>query len=67
MSQVTTEIATLAGGCFWCLEAERSSGDQELDQAALLAVINAHPFPRFPAGTHDSHIAVHVDVPIPVR
>ena len=56
-----------ANGEAQLVEVERSSGDQELDQAALLAVINAHPFPRFPAGTHDSHIAVHVDVPTPVR
>ncbi len=49
------------------VEVERSSGDTELDQAALLAVINAHPFPRFPAGTRDAHIAVHVDVPTPAQ
>ena len=56
-----------ANGEAQLIEVERSSGDIPLDQAALLAVINAHPFPRFPPGTRDSHIAVHVDVSIPVR
>ncbi len=56
-----------ANGEAQLVEVERSSGDKAVDQAALLAVINAHPFPRFPAGTRDSHIAVHVDVPPPVR
>jgi TonB family protein len=56
-----------ANGEAQLVEVERSSGDKAVDQAALLAVINAHPFPRFPAGTRDSHIAVHVDVPTPVR
>ncbi|MBI4002342.1 MAG: TonB family protein [Nitrospira defluvii] len=56
-----------ANGEAQLIEVERSSGDLALDQAALLAVINAHPFPRFPAGTRDAHIAVHVDVPTPAR
>lgn len=54
-----------ANGEAQLIEVERSSGDTELDQAAVLAVINAHPFPRFPAGTRDAHIDVHVDVPTP--
>ncbi len=45
------------------IEIERSSGDTNLDQAAILAVVNAHPFPPFPAGTGDSHVDVHVGMP----
>ena len=52
-----------ANGEAQLIEVERSSGDQELDQAAVLAVVNAHPFPPFPPGTRDSHIDVHVEVP----
>ena len=56
-----------ANGEAQLIEVERSSGDTVLDQAALLAVVNAHPFPRFPAGSRDAHIAVHVDVPTLAR
>ena len=45
------------------IEIERSSGDTDLDQAAILAVVNAHPFPPFPAGTDNSHVDVHVGMP----
>ncbi|MGH7258614.1 MAG: TonB family protein [Nitrospiraceae bacterium] len=45
------------------IEIERSSGDTDLDQAAILAVVNAHPFPPFPAGTGDSYVDVHVGMP----
>lgn len=34
-----------------------------LDQAALAAVINAHPVPRFQAGSRDLHSAGHVQGP----
>jgi len=56
-----------ANGEAQLIEIERSSGDSELDQAAVLAVVNAHPFPRFPAGTLDPHIEVHIDMPAPTR
>ncbi len=56
-----------ANGEAQLIEVERSSGDTALDQAALLAVVNAHPFPRFPTGSRDAHIAVHVDVPTLAR
>ena len=52
-----------ANGEAQLIEIERSSGDAELDQAALLSVVNAHPFPPFPAGSQESHVDVHVDLP----
>lgn len=52
-----------ANGEAQMIEVERSSGDPEVDQAALLAVVNAHPFPPFPPGTSDTHLDVHVDIP----
>lgn len=52
-----------ANGEAQLIEVERSSGDLKLDQAALLAVVNAHPFPPFPAGTSDNFVDVHVEVP----
>jgi TonB family protein len=42
------------------IEIEQSSGDTALDQAAMLAVVNAHPFPPFPTGTGNAHVDVHV-------
>lgn len=56
-----------ANGEAQLIEIERSSGDLALDQAALLAVVNAHPFPPFPAGTKDSHVDVHLDLPAFIR
>ncbi len=56
-----------ANGEAQLIEVERSSGDLDLDQAAVLAVVNAHPFPPFPPGTQDTHIDVHVEVPPPAR
>lgn len=52
-----------ANGEAQLIEVERSSGDSELDQAAVLAVVNAHPFPPFPPGTSDTHVDVHVEIP----
>lgn len=52
-----------ANGEAQLIEVERSSGDLTLDRAALLAVVNAHPFPPFPPGTPDPYIDVHVEVP----
>lgn len=52
-----------ANGEAQLIEVERSSGDLELDQAAVLAVVNAHPFPPFPPGTSDTHVDVHVEIP----
>lgn len=49
------------------IEIERSSGDPEVDHAAILAVVNAHPFPPFPAGSPDSHVDVHANMLIPSR
>jgi TonB family protein len=46
------------------IEIERSSGDAEADQAAVLAVVNAHPFPPPPSQFTDSHVDVHANIPI---
>ncbi|MGQ0812366.1 MAG: cell envelope integrity protein TolA [Nitrospiraceae bacterium] len=56
-----------ANGEAQLIEVERSSGDAELDHAAVLAVVNTHPFPPFPRGGSDDHIDVHVDLPAPRR
>ena len=52
-----------ANGDAQLIEIERSSGNLALDQAALLAVVNAHPFPPFPVGTRDTQVDVHIDIP----
>ena len=52
-----------ANGEAQLIEVERSSGNVAFDQAAVLAVVNAHPFPPFPPGTKDTHVDVHVDIP----
>lgn len=49
------------------IEIERSSGDADVDEAAVLAVVNAHPFPPFPLHSPDSHIDVHANMPISSR
>ncbi len=40
---------------------ERSSGNRALDQAGLESVIEAHPFPPFPASIPDLYRDVHMD------
>ena len=52
-----------ANGDAQLIEIERSSGNLALDEAALLAVVNAHPFPPFPVGTRDTQVDVHIDIP----
>jgi len=52
-----------ANGEAQLIEVERSSGNVAFDQAAVLAVVNAHPFPPFPPGTKDTQVDVHVDIP----
>lgn len=49
------------------IEIERSSGDADVDQAAILAVVNAHPFPPLPTPSPDSHVDVHANMPISSR
>ena len=47
------------------IEIERSSGNADVDQAAILAVVNAHPFPPLPTHSPDSHVDVHANIPVP--
>ncbi len=47
------------------IEIERSSGNLELDESAVLAVVNAHPFPPLPPSAHESHVDVHVNLSPP--
>jgi TonB family protein len=49
------------------IEIERSSGNADVDQAAILAVVNAHPFPPFPTPSPDSHVDVHANISVPSR
>jgi TonB family protein len=49
------------------IEIERSSGDANVDQAAILAVVNAHPFPPIPTESRESHVDVHANMPISSR
>lgn len=45
------------------IEVERSSGSDAFDQAAVLAVVNAHPFPPFPSPNTEPYVDVHVNLP----
>jgi len=49
-----------ANGEAQLIQVERSSGARELDEAGLRAIVNAHPFPPFPADLDHSSIEVHV-------
>lgn len=40
---------------------ERTSGNQQTDQAGLDSVIDAHPFPPFPSTVTDPYVDVHVE------
>jgi TonB family protein len=53
-----------ANGEAQLIEVERSSGNAQVDQAALMSVVNAHPFPPFPAGSSESPVDVHIDLPV---
>lgn len=44
------------------IQIERSSGQQDLDEAGLQAVLNAHPFPPFPLDLPQGQVQVHVDL-----
>ena len=56
-----------ANGEVQFIEIERSSGDADVDRAAILAVVDAHPFPGVPAPSSDSPINVHVSLPLASR
>jgi TonB family protein len=56
-----------ANGEAQLIEVERTSGNSELDQAALLSIVKAHPFPPFPGGSSESPVDVHVDLPVLTR
>ncbi|TAJ08882.1 MAG: hypothetical protein EPO61_08230 [Nitrospirae bacterium] len=44
---------------------ERSSGSQQVDQAGMDSVVDAHPFPPFPEHIADPYVDVHVDFAAP--
>lgn len=42
------------------IQLERSSGVREVDEAGLLAIVQAHPFPPIPGGINEDYVDVHV-------
>jgi TonB family protein len=51
------------GGFAQLIQIERSSGNQNVDEAALRAVLSLHPFPPFPPDVREPSVDVHVDLP----
>lgn len=49
-----------ANGNAQLIQLERSSGVREVDEAGLLAIVQAHPFPPIPGGTNEDYVDVHV-------
>jgi len=49
-----------ANGEAQLIQVERSSGTREVDEAGMRAIVNAHPFPPFPADLDHSFVEVHV-------
>ena len=42
------------------IQLERSSGVREVDEAGLLAIVQAHPFPPIPGHINEDYVDVHV-------
>ncbi len=53
-----------ANGEAQLIQLERSSEDPRVDEAAMLAIIDAHPFPPFPEDAADPYRDVHVVLPV---
>jgi hypothetical protein len=53
-----------ANGEAQLIHLERSSDDPRIDESAMLAVIDAHPFPPFPADAAETYLDVHVVLPV---
>jgi TonB family protein len=51
------------GGFAQLIQVERSSGDSNVDEAALRTVLGLHPFPPFPPDVREPSVDVHVDLP----
>ena len=49
------------------IEIERGSGAREIDEAGIYAIVNAQPFPPFPAELGDEAVDVHVRMRTGVR
>jgi TonB family protein len=55
------------GGVAQLIQIERSSGNPNVDEAALRTVLSLHPFPPFPPDVREPSVDVHVDLPAPKR
>ncbi len=44
------------------IQVEKTSGRQDVDEAGLQAIVNAHPFPPFPASLQHESIDMHVEL-----
>ncbi len=53
-----------ANGEAQLIQLERSSEDPRIDESAMLAVLDAHPFPPFPEDATDPYLDVHVVLPV---
>ena len=51
-----------ANGEAQLIHVERTSGSRTVDEAALQAILNAHPFPPFPANLGHEFVDLHVDL-----
>jgi TonB family protein len=49
------------------IQIERSSGVREVDEAGLLAIVQAHPFPPIPGNLNGDYVDVHVRMRTGVR
>jgi TonB family protein len=60
---VTVHFRLYANGDAQLIQIEQSSGDADVDDAAMKAVVEAQPFPPFPPDITDPHFEVHIAVP----
>jgi len=51
------------GGFAQLIQIERSSGNPNVDEAAMRTVLSLHPFPPFPPDIREPSVDVHVDLP----
>jgi len=57
---VRVRFRLFSNGRAQLIEIEKGSGAREIDEAGIYAVVNAQPFPPFPADLNDDSIDVHI-------